>query len=261
MNPLISLVFVVGTILALGRGLDLGLWTDLETGLCIAGPVGLRYAALGAAVLVALLAGRKLAREPKNLLDHCKPSGVVTTLAAAFFALAGGLRLVLGLTDVGAIVRAVLELLCAVWLALLAKSWLRPDWQLPTKSMASGIWGTLVFYWCILSRFMENSSSWHRVSPTAMVWVVLAVLVFLSGLVRALWLPDTADGKALCASGLATFVLGFCWELPQTLARLMPSQFVLTNLPDACFGLGLACIGVLGMFCTVRTAGSAAKAP
>ena len=46
MNPLLTLVFVVGTALALGRGLDLGFWTDLESGLCIAGSVWLRYAAL-----------------------------------------------------------------------------------------------------------------------------------------------------------------------------------------------------------------------
>ena len=54
MNPLLTLVFVVGTALALGRGLDLGFWTDLESGLCIAGSVWLRYAALGIAVLVSL---------------------------------------------------------------------------------------------------------------------------------------------------------------------------------------------------------------
>ena len=259
MNPLLTLVFVVGTALALGRGLDLGFWTDLESGLCIAGSVWLRYAALGIAVLVSLFAGRKLACEPKNLQDHCKPSGIVTAMAGGFFTLAAAARLAVGVTGVGAIVRAVLELLCAVWLAGLAKSWLRKDWQPPTKSMASGIWGTLVFYWCVLSRFMENSSSWHRVSPTAQVWVLLGMLVFLSSLVRALWLPETSDGKALCASGLAAFVLGFCWELPQTLTLAMPSQFVLTALPSIFFGLGMACLGTLGVFCTVRTAGSAAR--
>lgn len=136
------------------------------------------------------------------------------------------------MTGAGSFVRAILEILCGQWLARLAKSWLRKDWQPPTKSMASGIWGTLVFYWCVLSRFMENSSSWHRISPTAQVWVLLGMLVFLSSLVRALWLPETSDGKALCASGLAAFVLGFCWELPQTLTLAMPSQFVLTALPS-----------------------------
>lgn len=232
MNPLLTLVFVVGTALALGRGLDLGFWTDLESGLCIAGSVWLRYAALGIAVLVSLFAGRKLACEPKNLQNHCKPSGIVTAMAGAFFTAAGFLRFAVGMTGAGSFVRAILEILCGQWLARLAKSWLRKDWQLPAKSMASGIWGTLVFYWCVLSRFMENSSSWHRVSPTAQVWVLLEMLVFLSSLVRALWLPETSDGKALCASGLAAFVLGFCWELPQTLTLAMPSQFVLTALPS-----------------------------
>ena len=163
------------------------------------------------------------------------------------------------MTGAGSFVRAILEILCGQWLARLAKSWLREDWQLPTKSMASGIWGTLVFYWCVLSRFMENSSSWHRVSPTAQVWVLLGMLVFLSSLVRALWMPETSDGKALCASGLAAFVLGFCWELPQTLTLAMPSQFVLTALPSIFFGLGMACLGTLGVFCTVRTAGPAVR--
>ena len=98
MNPLLTLVFVVGTALALGRGLDLGFWTDLESGLCIAGSVWLRYAALGIAVLVSLFAGRKLACEPKNLQSHCKPSGIVTAMAGAFFTAAGFLRFAVGMT-------------------------------------------------------------------------------------------------------------------------------------------------------------------
>ena len=231
--------------------LDLGFWTDLESGLCIAGSVWLRYAALGIAVLASLFAGRKLAREPKNLQGHCKPSGIVTAMAGAFFTAAGFLRFAVGMTGAGSFVRAILEILCGQWLARLAKSWLRKDWQPPTKSMASGIWGTLVFYWCVLSRFMENSSSWHRVSPTAHgLGAAGECCVFLSSLVRALWLPETSDGKALCASGLAAFVLGFCWELPQTLTLAMPSQFVLTALPSIFFGLGMACLGTLGVFCT-----------
>ena len=179
-------------------------------------------------------------------------------MAGAFFALAALARLAVGLTGIGAVVRVVLEVLCAVWLVLLGRKWLRPDGQLPAKSMASGIWGTLVFYWCVLSRFMENSSSWHRVSPTVMVWEMLAVLLFLSSLVRALWLPETSDGKLLCISGLASFMLAFCWELPQTLTLAMPSQFKLTNLPAIFFGLGIACVGVLGVFAVVRIAAAAA---
>ena len=98
------------------------------------------------------------------------------------------------MTGAGSFVRAILEILWPV-AGPAGEGWLRKDWKPPAKGMASGIWGTLVFYWCVLSRFMENSSSWHRVSPTVMVWEMLAVLLFLSSLVRALWLPETSDGK------------------------------------------------------------------
>mgnify|MGYP007103871856 CR=1 FL=1 len=251
MNPLLTLVFVVGTALALGRGLDLGFWTDLESGLCIAGSVWLRYAALGIAVLVSLFAGRKLACEPKNLQGHCKPSGIVTAMAGAFFTAAGFLRFAVGMTGAGSFVRAILEILCGQWLAGLAKSWLRKDWKTPTRSLTPAVLGSAVFYWCVLARFMENSSSWHRVAPTAMVWQLLAGLVFLSALARALYLPGTSDGRTLCAGGLAAFALCLCWELPQLAADLPTGP---DELPEFFFGLGLCCIGLLGLACTLRCA-------
>ena len=250
MNPLLTLVFVVGTALALGRGLDLGFWTDLESGLCIAGSVWLRYAALGIAVLVGLFAGRKLAREPKNLQGHCKPSGIVTAMAGAFFTAAGFLRFAVGMTGAGSFVRAILEILCGQWLARLAKSWLRKDWQPPTKSMASGIWGTLVFYWCVLSRFMENSSSWHRVTPTAAVWQALAALVFLAALARALHVPQPGNGKTLCAAGLAAFALCLCWQLPYVLVLMSGLSWAAPAVwPEIFAGLGLCSVGGIGGAC------------
>lgn len=47
-----------------------------------------------------------------------------------------------------------------------------------------------------------------------MVWQMLAALVFLSAMVRALWLPETSNGCQLCEAGICTFLLCFCWELP-----------------------------------------------
>lgn len=252
MNPRIKLLFVVGTALTIGRALDLGLWTDLESGLCAVGPVWLRYAALAVGVLAAICIGRKLAHGPQELRNHCKASGIVTAMAGAFFTAAGFLRFAVGMTGAGSFVRAILEILCGQWLARLAKSWLRKDWQPPTKSMASGIWGTLVFYWCVLSRFMENSSSWHRVAPTAMVWQLLAGLVFLSALARALYLPGTSDGRTLCAGGLAAFALCLCWELPTVLQTLVQEGGGALLTPMLLFRLGLCCVGALGALSAVR---------
>jgi len=129
--------------------------------------------------------------------------------------LAGAVRLAVGMTGVGALVRAVLELVCAVWLIRLGRSWThKREYRLPGRSMTPAVLGTAVFYWGVLSRFMENSSSWHRVEPTAMVWQMLAALVFLSAMIRALWLPETSNGCQLCEAGICTFLLCFCWDCP-----------------------------------------------
>ena len=258
MNFFIMVSLFLSAALGVFRGIDLALLTDTEPGLCIVGSVWLRYGALAVAVGAAVAAGRCCKPQTDALRGHCTLSGVVALAAAVCYGEAAVLRILWMGSSVAMLIRAALEALCAFWMIGLGLSWLRKDWQPPAKSMASGIWGTLVFYWCVLSRFMENSSSWHRVSPTVMVWEMLAVLLFLSSLVRALWLPETSDGKLLCMSGLASFMLAFCWELPQTLTLAMPSQFKLTNLPAIFFGLGIACVGVLGVFAVVRIAAAAA---
>ena len=252
MNALFVLIFTCGGALAIGRGLDLALWTDWNTGLCTAGSVWLRYGGLWAALVVGIIAARKLARQPLVLRSACRPVGVTSVLGGVCVGLAGAVRLAVGMTGVGALVRAVLELVCAVWLIRLGRSWThKGEYRLPGRSMTPAVLGTAVFYWGVLSRFMENSSSWHRVEPTAMVWQMLAALVFLSVLGRALSLPDTADSRTLCASGLTVWALCLCWEFPQLLDTLLRGG-VLARLPDFFFGLGLCCIGVLGGICAVR---------
>ena len=252
MNPRIKLLFVVGTALTIGRALDLGLWTDLESGLCAVGPVWLRYAALAVGALAAICIGRKLAHGPQELRNRCKASGIVTAMAGAFFTAAGFLRFAVGMTGAGSFVRAILEILCGQWLAQLAKSWLRKDWKTPTRSLTPAVLGSAVFYWCVLARFMENSSSWHRVAPTAMVWQLLAGLMFLSALARALYLPGTSDGRTLCAGGLAAFALCLCWELPTVLQTLVQEGGGALLTPTLLFRLGLCCVGALGALSAVR---------
>ena len=208
MNALFVLIFTCGGALAIGRGLDLALWTDWNTGLCTAGSVWLRYGGLWAALVVGIIAARKLARQPLVLRSACRPVGVTSVLGGVCVGLAGAVRLAVGMTGVGALVRAVLELVCAVWLIRLGRSWThKGEYRLPGRSMTPAVLGTAVFYWGVLSRFMENSSSWHRVAPTVVVWQMLAALVFLSVLGRALSLPDTADSRTLCASGLTVWAL------------------------------------------------------
>ena len=252
MNLLILTSILLSVILGVGRMVDLALFTDAETGLCVAGSVWLRYAALAAAILLAVAAGRTAKPEARKLCSPCKPSGVMAILGAVWIVLAGVAKIFLGSAPLAKGIWGALAICCGGWLCTLGRGWLQKNWKRPTDSLTEVVLGSALFYWCVLARFMENSSSWHRVAPTVVVWQMLAALVFLSVLGRALSLPDTADSRTLCASGLTVWALCLCWEFPQLLDTLLRGG-VLARLPDFFFGLGLCCIGVLGGICAVRT--------
>ena len=252
MNLLILTSIILSVILGVGRMVDLALFTDAETGLCVVGSVWLRYAALAVAILLAVAAGRAAKPEAGKLCSPCKPSGVMAILGAVGIVLAGVAKIFLGSAPLAKGIWGALAICCGGWLCTLGRGWLQKNWKRPADSLTEVVLGSALFYWCVLARFMENSSSWHRVAPTVVVWQMLAALVFLSVLGRALSLPDTADSRTLCASGLTVWALCLCWELPQLLDTLLRGG-VLARLPDFFFGLGLCCIGVLGGICAVRT--------
>ena len=85
-----------------------------------------------------------------------------------------------------------------------------------------------------------------------MVWQLLAGLVFLSALARALYLPGTSDGRTLCAGGLAAFALCLCWELPTVLQTLVQEGGGALLTPTLLFRLGLCFVGALGALSAVR---------
>ena len=82
MNLLILTSIILSVILGVGRMVDLALFTDAETGLCVVGSVWLRYAALAVAILLAVAAGRAAKPEARKLCSPCKPSGVMAVLGA-----------------------------------------------------------------------------------------------------------------------------------------------------------------------------------
>lgn len=248
MNALLLWIAGAGALLMAARGLDVALWTDLSTGLCTAGSVWWRYLALGAAVLLSLALGRCAAgTKPERLCRRLPAAGALSLAAAVCFGAGGVLRLLVGLSGPAALARAALELVCAVWMVGLGRNWLRKGrWQPPARHMAFPVAGTVVFYWCILSWFMLNGSSCHRVIPTAEGWQLLAALLFLSALARALCLPGTQPVWALIASALAAFYLDLCWGLPQAAAQAAAGQLA---LPELAFQLGLCCTGALGGVC------------
>lgn len=257
MNFFIMVSLFLSAALGVFRGIDLALLTDAETGLCIVGSVWLRYGALAVAVGAAVAAGRCCKPQAGALRGHCTPSGVVALAAAVCYGEAAVLRILWMGSSAVMLIRAVLEALCAFWMIGLGLSWLRKDWKTPTRSLTPAVLGSAVFYWCVLARFMENSSSWHRAAPTSAVWQMLAALLFLSALARALYLPEPGNGKALCASGLAAFCLCLCWGFPQLVQGLVYPGGYLTDIP---FHAALCLIGMLGGVCAAGTAYNARHA-
>ena len=139
-----------------------------------------------------------------------------------------------------------------MWLSNLGRSWLRGDgWKTPVGGLPQAIAGSALFYWNVLMRFMENSSSWHRVQPTAAVWQEMAALLLLAALARTLYLPRPENGRTLHAAALAAFCLCLCWELPRVLL-LLAAGFgggMAAVLPELLSGLALCYIGGMGLAC------------
>ena len=254
MNFFIMVSLFLSAALGVFRGIDLALLTDAETGLCIVGPVWLRYGALAVAVGAAVAAGRCSQPQADALRGHCTLSGVVALAAAVCYGEAAVLRILWMHSSVVMLLRAVLEALCAFWMIGLGLSWLRKDWKTPTRSLTPAVLGSVIFYWCVLARFMENSSSWHRVAPTAAVWQALAALLLLSSLARALYLPKPENGRTLCAAGLAALCLCLCWELPHAAVLAVGAAAEPALLPELFAALALCCVGALGGVCAAACA-------
>ena len=253
MEPLELIIVLLCVLLGLGRGADLAFATDAATGLCTAGAVWWRYIALGAVVLAAVLAGRSRPLSPEPLRSRRPAAGVLAFAGAVCMLAAGAAQFVLAAGTVSTFVRILLEVACAVWLSSLGRSWLRRDgWKTPTGGLPVAIAGSALFYWNVLMRFMENSSSWHRVQPTAAVWQEMAALLLLAALARTLYLPRPENGRSLHAAALAAFCLCLCWELPTVLQTLVQEGGGALLSPTLLFRLGLCCVGALGALSAVR---------
>lgn len=224
------------------RWADLALWTDPVTGLVTAGAVWQRYLVLAAAAVICLAVGCLAGGDCPEPLRRRQPAAALpAAVGAAVWAVQGVMDIVrpAGFFQV---VQGVLALGCGVWLGYLALCWFsRKERYAPGARL--GIAGSLIFVVNILSSFMTNGSSWHRVAPTAAVWQQLAALLFLAALLRALCVPRSANGTAVCRYGLLAFCLCLCWQLPQCiLLASEPGDWAL--MPIGLLG------GVCALLCT-----------
>lgn len=121
MNLLILTSIILSVILGVGRMVDLALFTDAETGLCVVGSVWLRYAALAVAILLAVAAGRAAKPEARKLCSPCKPSGVMAILGAVWIVLAGVAKIFLGSAPLAKGIWGALAICCGGWLCTLGR--------------------------------------------------------------------------------------------------------------------------------------------
>ena len=254
MNPSVLFVFILSALLGVLRAADLAFGTDAVTGLCLVGSAWWRYLALGIVVLAAVLVGRTQPSRSEAVRSRRPLAGVLAFAGAVCFLAAAGAQIALRApSGLGGFVRCILEFVFSVWLSTMGRCWLSPDaWKKPFGGLYLAVAGSLLFYWNVLMRFMENSSSWHRVQPTAAVWQEMAALLFLAALARTLYLPRPENGRTLHAAALAAFCLCLCWELPRVLLLLAAglSGGMAAALPELLSGLALCCIGGMGVACT-----------
>lgn len=243
MNRLIFSAFILSVLLGVGHGADLLWGIDPATGFCIAGSVWWRYLALGAVLLLAMLAGYKTGLRPQTVRSRHTVAGGLAFAGAGCSVAASAAKL-LSMTGVQDIVSVALGLLCAAWFVCLGRSWLAGEPETtPTKTLTPAVFGSAVFYWNVLMCFTENSSSWHRVQPTTEVWQQLAAVVFLAVLIRAQYLPQENTHKTLGAAAMAAFVLCLCWQLPQTVCTLLSGPWTVSAAAEVLSGLTLCCVG------------------
>lgn len=259
----------VSLLLGAARAADLFLNTDTATGFLLSGSVWTRYWLMAPVVILAWLAGLYVPRkQPCGLrpgagvwmsgvnfvfvpLAFCSELyGFLTVLNVLFGTpeQAGrhqtAERILLGqLADV---TRAALFVVFGVWCLLVffenrARE-KRGGWMLYL-----GVAGSAAFYLHTVVRFVEQPASLYRILPAVEIFSALAALLFVTALLRALYLPGgVGTAPALSRCGLLAFFFCTCLALPQAVWQGMNGVDTPVSFPLA---ITLGCTGLLGAAC------------
>ena len=222
----------VSLLLGAARAADLFLNTDTATGFLLSGSVWTRYWLMAPVVILAWLAGLYVPR--KQPCGTPEQAGRHQTAE----------RILLGqLADV---TRAALFVVFGVWCLLVffenrARE-KRGGWMLYL-----GVAGSAAFYLHTVVRFVEQPASLYRILPAVEIFSALAALLFVTALLRALYLPGgVGTAPALSRCGLLAFFFCTCLALPQAVWQGMNGVDTPVSFPLA---ITLGCTGLLGAAC------------
>ncbi|MFR5631139.1 MAG: hypothetical protein ACLTLX_15815, partial [Ruthenibacterium lactatiformans] len=110
-----------------------------------------------------------------------------------------------------------------------------------------GVAGSAAFYLHTVVRFVEQPASLYRILPAVEIFSALAALLFVTALLRALYLPGgVGTAPALSRCGLLAFFFCTCLALPQAVWQGMNGVDTPVSFPLA---ITLGCTGLLGAAC------------
>ena len=270
MKKTIQIVLVlVGLVTAALNGMDALFWLDPTSGFPLQGGLWLRYG--GAAVLfllagaVSLLASQRVAdliRKQNGIALTAALTGVIYALTSAMH-LTEVVPVVQQLHAMGRLSASAVLSGCGGALFLAVAGCLGA-WALFTQSAfwhsavpgeypAGGVYASvlMVLYPAGLAfeRFLGHTSSIYRVYHIWQLLSVLLAMLFLLGLVRVSFFPETGRSRGCVRSGLAAFYSCTCCELVFTLCQWKQG---LAGVAQAADSLLLAAIGLLGLCCALH---------
>lgn len=224
------------------RWLDLVNCTDLATGFSTYGSYWVRYAVVGAVLLLAALASFLAPGRPAALGGHNALQGILAFLCGFGFAALAGVQIG-GWAALGWVERilAVLYLVSALWMLLLGRSRFTEEFEAPTGSAVFGVAGTLSLYLLTIQRFCLVPTGIVRVGYTLEALAALAALLFCTAQVKAAYIPGGKSGGWVFFTGMAAFLLCTCLALPGVVCEYLVGQAALAELIQA------ACIGLVGL--------------
>lgn len=264
---------IAGLLLGAARLADLVLNTDAETGFLHSGSILPRYLLMLACVLLILLAGHSV---PPGQPCGLRPGGAAwmrksnfLLIPLAFCSELYGFLFLLNhlfgvpiqttssrhamdnlrlyyLQQLADGARAALFVVFGVWCLLLFFENLSRisygKWMLTLGTLSS-----TVFYLHTVLRFIERPSSLYRIIPVVDILSALSALLFITALLRALYLPDSLHAaRILCRSGLFAFFFCTCLALPQAIWEYGNGTEPLVSLILAA---GVGSLGLAGAVC------------
>lgn len=261
---------LISLLLGAARTADLFWNTDPATGFLLSGSVPLRYLLLVPALAAACLTGLCVPRgQPCGLREReagmWMGRGSLLLPPLAFCSEVYGFLTVLNtlsgapvsasrhhaqdlpgqaLRQAAQLTRAALFVLFGVWCLLL---FLENRARKRRGGMLYlGVAGSAAFYLHTVVRFIEQPASLYRILPAVEIFSALAALLFVTALLRALYLPEGGTAPALCRWGLVAFFFCTCLALPQALWQWAAGVTTPVSLPLA---VTLGGTGLLGACC------------